>query len=526
MAQPKVVVVQVPDTDDDRDIEKLDHIDIVAITEHGKDKSGAATRRWWNAIEPNKRVSERTVQRILEYFAHHKAYYEHKKRGRPQLLTAEEDAALEEACELFRTAKKSIASPDVVAIAEGIIERTERRALLSKNGGPLLLSESWAKQWLCKKDFKKRHATTDRTVTTGEVVDAGTAFFARISAVVSGKKIDPRLLFNMDEFFVVLESMVRGWTWTRVVPGVPIAIAKSKLGFTAAVTVSAASEVVLLDIIWQGSTSAVHADVQHSVLFQHHRADSHFQDASTFAVWAGRLRQHVRLQQERDATLQDTIPVIVIDHAPQHGDYAQLFPGWIVCMVPKKMTHIFQPCDQHIIANLRAFTRGAWREFVTTVFATHTVEGAVQAILTTSIPIMRNRKIEFLCRATDHLGASIEASWEITGLLRAFFQLAPKRAVVFDQMCKQNRKVEVVDALELDEAAEKEQQGAEFVRNSNSVRFIPAVTDFVLVQTAEEPTPKRKRGRPSKIEEPTAAKVSVLDKMAQKARLDRLEGID
>ena len=55
MAQAKLVVVQVPDSDEEGEIEKLEHLDIVAITEHGKDKSGAATCRWWNALEPTNR---------------------------------------------------------------------------------------------------------------------------------------------------------------------------------------------------------------------------------------------------------------------------------------------------------------------------------------------------------------------------------------------------------------------------------------------------------------------------------------
>lgn len=262
---------------------------------------------------------------------------------------------------------------------------------------------------------------------------AGKELWRQIASVIASLQLDKRLVFSMDEFFVLLDNQGQRWTWYRAVADAPIPLSQSKTGFTSSVTVNAAGEVVMFDAIWEGATSTVHADVFHPKLTQHHRTGSHFQNATTFAVWAKNLAAHAN-QVKLQCGLDGVTPLLVIDQATQHGEYASLFPGWAIIHVPKCMTHIYQPCDQYVIANIRKYLVAAWRQDVIQAsFANAPQEQAVKMCFPTSIPVLRKCKMELMCKAIDSLTvADIERSWDKTGLLRALFQQVPREPVLFD----------------------------------------------------------------------------------------------
>eukprot|EP00760_Papus_ankaliazontas_P019608 PhM_4_TR18045/c2_g2_i5/m.97327 len=70
-----------------------------------------------------------------------------------------------------------------------------------------------------------------------EVVASGNQFFAHIESFKD--HFDPRLVFNVDEFFVRQEDNV-SWTWERIEVGENriIAIKNEKMGFTASALTS------------------------------------------------------------------------------------------------------------------------------------------------------------------------------------------------------------------------------------------------------------------------------------------------
>ncbi len=102
------------------------------------------------------------------------------------------------------------------------------------------------------------------------------------------------------------------------------------------------------------------------------------------------------------------------------------------------MTHIFQPCDQYIIANLRKYLIREWKADKIRAFAQAPQEIAVPECFPTSIPVLRKCKITLLCRAIDALTVlDVQLSWEKTGLLRALFHQVPHEKPIFDCILSQ-----------------------------------------------------------------------------------------
>ena len=220
-----------------------------------------------------------------------------------------------------------------------------------------MVSDSWDRsmQILHANNFSFRAATSDRRVTPPEVKKQGEIFFRELE---KHAHVRCELVFNMDEFFCHLDQNNHKWTWVRPKKGKPIQIGSSRLGFTCSAPVSDIGKFHGAQFIWKGATSTVHAKVspndQDSRIFQDHRGNSHFQDASTFARWTDWFKKKL-LEIRRQIRDLNSPAVLIIDQAAQHGNVQELLErqNCSVVNVPAKMTHIFQPCDKYIIANIK-----------------------------------------------------------------------------------------------------------------------------------------------------------------------------
>ena len=244
-------------------------------------------------------------------------------------------------------------------------------------------------------------------------------------------------VFNLDEFAVVLGSCKK-WTWHPRAHVGGVAIRSSKECFTCTVVTSADGSLVELQIIWKGATDLVHANtnIRHPKIYQDHQPASHFQNGATFARLASRLIDHVKaLRRNRG---QPSAPAIVlVDAAPQHsGDFGFSAANIRVVEIPKKMTHIFQPADQYVIAGLKRKMSVAWDAFVEQQFAQHSTDVAIAELKLSNKPMVRSRMYSFLASAVDELGsAAVFSSWEVTGINRAMWTEVPSRVVHADAVC-------------------------------------------------------------------------------------------
>ena len=115
---------------------------------------------------------------------------------------------------------------------------------------------------------------------------------------------------------------------------------------------------------------------------------------------------------------------LCVVQATQHVGLDTLQAHNIVAVdVPKKMTHIFQPADQYVIAGIKSLVNQAWCSYVESLFST---EEAIAHMLVSNKPGLRAKMYGFLADAIAALSeSSILASWEVTGILRAVWNAVP-----------------------------------------------------------------------------------------------------
>lgn len=88
-----------------------------------------------------------------------------------------------------------------------------------------------------------------------------------------------------------------------------------------------------------------------------------------------------------------TQALLISDAAPQHSDVGTLEANGIrVVVIPKNMTHVFQPADQFVIAGLKAQTQVAWDNWVENIFAQNSTDQAIAELTVSHMPTVRKRK--------------------------------------------------------------------------------------------------------------------------------------
>ena len=320
----------------------------------------------------------------------------------------------------------------VASVARGIKEQSSPKSTSLKRG-PLKFSLSWAKDWMKQNNIRVRHATSDRTVTPNEVVEASKTFFSQLESYKN--RCEKGLVFNTDEFFVCLGlgQANATWTWERIDPGESrtISVRREKQGFTCNVLSSAAGEIKMLQFIFQG-TSRVFVNVGSDPrVLQCAPKGSHFQDASTWATFLSRFKE--RLASEREAMKKPVAPaLLIIDEATQHSGTDEILIGSScdVVRIPKKMTHVFQPADQFVISGLKQRAIQLYNDDVSRIFARSDLNSAISNVICTSRTLFREKKVSYIVQAMQELPqAQIMASWEITEIPVVLFGSKKKPTV-------------------------------------------------------------------------------------------------
>ena len=440
----------------------------------------------FNAEHRESPVARTTVSKYLNYFKANKRYFEAEKRGRKNLLTEEENEMWLKALTHLRRRSECIDATLACCIARGIVKRTRKRAF---EEGAIKVSEQWARDTMREAGFRVRRGTTDRTVTCEEVRKAGIPYFQELST----KKVKHQaLVLNLDEFFCKLSNNQQTWTWTRTAGGAEtksVPIRQDKLGFTCTLVCSPEG-IELLQLIWEGKTVASTAEGPgHPRIYQTTREGSHFQNASTFSELIGRVIDLVRNKRSHLGLPPDEPALLIFDYAGQHdGVVERLRDNNIeVQMVPKKMTHVFQPADQYAICSLKKRTTTGWKQWVETLFADNTIEEAVATMTCRSAPVRRKVKYALIREALDSLdGMECRRSFEVAGILRCLFQEVPSEPIVFDdyivgegeatdaQPCEEDDEAEADAAAEIDVDAPQE-------RPKKKLREEVKGVDYVLV---------------------------------------------
>jgi hypothetical protein len=296
----------------------------------------------------------------------------------------------------------------------------------------------------------------------------GKVFFENLKAAQQAHSYHPELILNVDEFFCSLSETAK-WTWERIPVGGKknIMIKQDKLGFTCSILSNLAGEVLCLQMIWKGKTSESHARVvdPHPKIMQQHREDSHFQSEHTWQQYLRRLETVLSPVRQRLA-VDGVLPpaLLLIDAAPQHTAVPDGLRGWLhTCNIPPKMTHVFQPADQFIIANLKQYSVSAYERWIEEVVSVYDEDVAV-GILAGSPPprdssgkspawtqagYRRAKKYTCLAKAMDAMDAgTVLRSWNKSGIPRAMgFPPTSDTTVLYDDYVALVEELEMQDAL-------------------------------------------------------------------------------
>ena len=357
----------------------------------------------------DKTVSASTVSRYKTMLA-----FRFDTPGRPPLLSPEMSAKLD--CVLRRLRERSypICAAFVVAVATGLLERNAPGITVS-SGGPIKLSIAWAQDWLTANKYKYRAATTDRTVSPKQIVDSGNKLFSDLQELQAVHLFERSDVYNVDEFFMRFEEASR--TWEVVNDGRQnIAIKSSKMGFTCSVTSSSDGSLVLLQLIYKG-TSRIFVpgiDDDRQDVLQCSNAETHFQTGASWAEWKKRFLDIAKKRSPGRKIL------LCLDQARQHSPIDD--DSVVTMHLPAAQTHVFQPADMYIISNIKNEAAKYYNSIVVELFTRHEVSDAVQGITASSVTWNRERCAKALVHAFDELGRdSVLKSWNVTGIVGALF---------------------------------------------------------------------------------------------------------
>jgi hypothetical protein len=425
-----------------------------------------------------KSVSAATVSR-------YKAMTELKSEviGRPQLLSTQMENSLLTAVRRLRLEAHAVDASLVAAAARGMIERN-RRGSTTSSGGCQIVSTAWACKWLKSHGFRFRAPMTDRTVSAEQIMQEGTRFFAELREIGQENQYAKENVYNMDEFFVRFEES--GNTWEQVAAGEKknIAVRQPKQGFTCSVCTAANGDIVLMQFVYKGTPRVyVEGYADNENVLQCCNVESHFQTAATFKEWNDRF---MKLANKRKTDPSQQI-LLIIDQARQH--VPQAAEGLRVVKVPPAQTHIFQPADQFIIANVKKKAEEEFKRWIAVLFEQDNVDDAVKAMNAQSVPLQRRRRVEFVVRGAEALGPrSVIKSWNVTGIPNCLWNDAHE--TVFDKYAGllENSLEGLVVDMEIEEVEE-----ADKPTQPKSNRGRPKLSDEERVKRAREKIAEEER---------------------------------
>ena len=413
------------------------------VVKSNKTQADAVT--FWNRNheDPHKKISKSAVSKYVSWYVTNKEYFASHKRGPKGLLSDVEIKELLQITAVMRRVGWQLSAPRFRSIARGICKKHRGDGAFEPVHGVAVFSESWARNFMIQNGFRVRSATTTRVVDIKEVIDVGNEWFSNLRVLrdSEGFVVYADLCYNVDEFFSQLDENKHTWTWERVSKGEQkhIAVKKDKLGFTCSVMSSMVGEFVLLQMIWEGKTTESEArtfDAPHPKIFQQHREDSHFQNATTWAAYLQKLKEltlPLRKKIAQEYRLEELPPIMLfIDAASQH-ECPQC--DWCIFIkIPAKMTHIFQPADQYVIVCLKMAANKAYYRWIEDTVKQYDVHTAAAILNGAKPPVDANggkpnwtkaayrRSVKYKCLAgaIDALSvASIVKSWARTGITLA-----------------------------------------------------------------------------------------------------------
>ena len=178
-----------------------------------------------------------------------------KKLGRPLLLGEKLDSQVKAYIQALREEGGVVTTSITMAAAMAIVRKADRN-LLGENGGPITITNNWAKSLLYRMNFVKRRGSSTAKLTVANFETLKEQFIIDVNAIMEMEDIPPQLIFNWDQTGI---SIVPGSSWTMEAKGtkrVEIVGLGDKRQITAVLCGAMSGEFLPPQLIYQGKTTA------------------------------------------------------------------------------------------------------------------------------------------------------------------------------------------------------------------------------------------------------------------------------
>ena len=256
--QDSVTTSAIPDTTRSEVATYAEEHGVAAAQRYCKQKFGfqpppSTVRDWRNKLKEFKKDNP-SVPPPVQIFSP-------RKRGAPSLLGPVLEASLLFFITEARAAGSCVNAAIVVAVAYGLLLYSAPHYLPGL-GGHIQLTSNWAKQWLSRRGWVKRKATTGHRHVPADFQQQKSTFLRRINNIILTHNIPASLVVNFDQTGI---HLVPSSSWTMAPQGsnqVPIAHKEDKRQITGVLAGSAAGNILPPQLLYQGISLHFFYDTQ------------------------------------------------------------------------------------------------------------------------------------------------------------------------------------------------------------------------------------------------------------------------
>ncbi len=317
-----------------------------------------------------------------------------------------------------------ITSSITMAAATAIVRRADRN-LLAENGGPITITNNWAKSLLYRMNFVKRRgsSTAKLTVTNFEAIKE--QFVIDVNAVIEMEDIPPELVFNWDQTGI---SIVPSSSWTMEAKGskrVEIVGMGDKRQITAVFCGTVSGEFLPPQLIYQGKTVAC---------LPKNKFPDNWHITCTANHWSNeeKMLEYLQLvivpyveEKRKELKLSANQSALAIFDVFRGQRTEQVLAALeenniLVVSVPANCTDRLQPMDLSVNKSVKEFMRGKFRDWYSEQIQNQEAEGGEFSPVDLKMSTMKPLGARWLVSLYDYINENksiVENGFKAAGLL-------------------------------------------------------------------------------------------------------------
>lgn len=347
-----------------------------------------------------------------------------KKRGRPLLLGEKLDSQVKSYIQAVREGGGVITTSITMAAATAIVRKADRN-LLEENGGPITITNNWAKSLLYRMNFVKRRGSSTAKLTVANFEAVKEQFIIDVNAVVEMEEIPPQLVFNWDQTGI---SIVPGSSWTMEAKGskrVEIAGMGDKRQITAVFCGALSGEFLPPQLIYQGKTTACLPRYRFPDDWHVTHTPNHWSNEDKMIEYIQSIILPYVEGKRKELKLSADQPALAIFDVfkgqQTEGVLEMLEENNIhVVSVPANCTDRLQPMDLSINKSVKEFMRGKFRDWFSEQVQEQLSEGKEISPVDLRMSTMKPLGARWLVSLYDYITENksiVENGFKAAGLL-------------------------------------------------------------------------------------------------------------